>query len=56
MTREEYTELLKQNKKKIYSMNVLLEGKSIFKLLNKEEYSILPENEIAWKSFFGKKR
>lgn len=27
MTREEYTELLKQNKKKIYSMNVLLEGK-----------------------------
>lgn len=51
MTREEYTELLKQNKKKIYSMNVLLEGKSIFKLLNKEEYSILPENEIAWKNF-----
>lgn len=51
MTREEYTELLKQNKKKIYSMNVLLEGKSIFELLNKEEYSILPENEIAWKNF-----
>lgn len=51
MTREEYTELLKQNKKKIYSMNVLLEGKSIFELLNKEEYSILPENEIDWKNF-----
>lgn len=51
MTQQEYIELLKQNKKKIYSMNVLLEGKSIFKLLNKEEYPIPSENEIAWKNF-----
>lgn len=51
MTREEYTELLKQNKKKIYSMNVLLEGKKLFELLNKDNSFILPENEIAWKNF-----
>lgn len=51
MTQEEYIELLKQNKKKIYSMNVLLEGKKLFELLNKDNNSILPENKIVWKNF-----